>query len=133
MDKELIKLIVELVLAIVVFLLGRYVFPKYKIDISAAAAQFNVILNYAESFVAYARQFLNCSGKEKMDDVVKKLKAICDQQGIQLEEETLRAIAQKAYDAMVANENKSKVILETQLLEEVKIAEAKDAETEESK
>ena len=82
MDKELIVLIVQLVLAIGSFLAGRYLLPKYKTNIGTAVTQFELILKYAESFVAYARQFLNSSGKDKMDDVVKKLQAICDKEGI---------------------------------------------------
>jgi len=115
MDKELIELIIELVVTIAAFLIGRYVLPKIKtnINIQELSIQFQLLLNYAESFVAYARQFLtDLSGKEKMDAVVEKLKVICEQQGIEVDEDTLRAIGQKAYDAMVAGEKSSKVIME---------------------
>jgi hypothetical protein len=113
MDGDIKMMIIELIITIIAFLLGRYVLPKVKIDIQQHAVEFAVIFNYAESFCAYARQFLtNYSGKEKMDDVVKKLQKICTEQGINVDEETLRAIAQKAYDAMKAGENSSKVIIE---------------------
>lgn len=131
MDKELIKLLIELALAVAAFFLGRYVLPKYKENIQNAVSQFEFILKYAESFCAYARQFLTTSGPEKMDEVVKKLKDICVQQNINVDEETLRAIAQKAYDAMVAAENKSKLVIEAPVTEEVKTAEAIEATTTE--
>lgn len=107
------------VVTIIAFLFGKYVFPKHKTSIQNAVAQFEILLRYAESFCAYARQFLNCSGSEKMDAVVEKLKAICVKEGIDVDEETLRAIGQKAYDAMIAGENSSKVIIET-AVEELK-------------
>lgn len=112
-NNELLKTAVELVITIVAFLLGRYILPKYKTTIHNAAAEFQVLLNYAESFVAYARQFLDASGEEKMNTVVEKLKVICVQQKINVDDETLRAIAQKAYDAMMAGQNSSTVIIES--------------------
>lgn len=129
MDKDLIVLIIQLVLAIGSFLAGRYLLPKYKTNINTAVTQFDVILKYAESFVAWARQFLNSSGEDKMNDVVKKLKAICDKEGIDIDEETLRAIAQKAYDAMIAAEEKAKIIVEPAVVGEVKTFEPIDSET----
>ena len=114
MTKELVLLIIELVVAIAGFLIGRYILPKYSTTIKNASTHFEVLLKYAESFCSYARQFLkDQSGSEKMDVVVEKLKAICDEQGIKFDEETLKAIAQKAYDAMVAGENSAKIIIET--------------------
>lgn len=120
-NNEIIVKVVELVVIIVSFIVGRYVLPKYKTNIHDAAAEFQVLLNYAESFVAYARQFMNAPGEEKMNNVVEKLKSICDKQGIKVDEVTLRAIAQKAYDAMKAGEKSSKVVIEN-AVEELKIA-----------
>ena len=117
MNKEVINLIIEIVITIGAFLLGRYVVPKVKANIKNPDTQFQVLLSYAESFCAYARQFLNCSGSEKMDNVVEKLKAICIKYNIEVDDETLRAIGQKAYDAMKAGENSSKVIIESAVQE----------------
>ena len=117
-DMELILTLIEVVLVISSFLLGKYVFPKYKNNIQSAAVQFEVLLKYAESYCAYARKFLtNLSGAEKMDAVIDKLQDICDNQGIEVDSETLRAIAQKAYDAMKAGEAASKVIIENAVSE----------------
>ena len=113
-ENDILKLCFELLITIAAFLVGRYILPKYKVTIQHYATEFAVILSYAESFVAYARQFLtDLSGEEKMNAVIKKLKEICDTRGIVVDEETLRAIAQKAYDAMKAGEQSSKVIIET--------------------
>ena len=112
-----LMMIIELVAVVIAFFVGRYVLPKYKTTIDKAVTEFQLILNYAESFCAYARQFLNSPGEEKMNSVVAKLKIICEQQGISVDEETLRAIAQKAYDAMKANESAPKVIIENAVAE----------------
>ena len=126
MQNDLIELLIELGITIAAFLVGRYVLPKIKpnINVQDLTVQFQLLLNYAESFCAYARQFLTqLSGKEKMDNVVEKLKAICDEQGIQVDEETLRAIGQKAYDAMVAGETTSKTAMENAVKELKEIVE----------
>ena len=132
-NTELAVLIIQPVICIIAFLLGKYVFPKYKDTIQTVATQFDVIFKYAESFCAYARQFLSCSGPEKMDDVVKKLTSICEQQNIDIDEETLRAIAQKAYDAMKAGESQANTQLIVQTaLDDVKEYVPKHAETKEN-
>ena len=127
-NNELITMMIELGVMIVAFVVGRYILPKYKTNIQHAAAEFQVLLSYAESYVAYAKQFLNVSGEEKMNAVVEKLKVICEKQNIQIDEETLRAIGQKAYDAMKAGEASSKVIIET-AVEELKTYIPVEAET----
>lgn len=110
MDKELLELIIELVITIAAFLLGRYVLPNIKANIQDAATEFSVLLSYASSYVSYAKQFLDCNGSSKMDDVVEKLKRICAKYNIEVDEETLRAIGQKAYDAMKAGEASAEVL-----------------------
>ena len=121
------------IIYLIAFLLGKYIFPKYKNTIQTVATQFDVIFKYAESFCAYARQFLSCSGSEKMNDVVKKLIIICEQQNIDIDEETLRAIAQKAYDAMKAGESQASAQLIVQTaLDDVKEYEPKHGETKDN-
>ena len=117
MDKEFLFFIIELVTVIGSFLFGRYVMPRYKTTIQQHITEFQVLLNYAESFVAYAKQFLTSySGEEKMNAVVKKLKEICDSKGLDVDEETLKAIGQKAYNSMVAGENNNpNIIIENAL------------------
>lgn len=107
------QMLVSAVVVIVSFLLGKYVFPKYHDQIQNAVNQFTLILSYAESFCAYAKQFLtDKTGPEKMDDVVSKLAEFCKQHGIDCDEETLRAIAQKAYNAMKQGEQSNTLTLQ---------------------
>lgn len=68
----------------------------------------NLIIQYAEAFVSWARQFKSdLSGKEKMNAVIEKLTDVANKYGINITEEEIRAIAQKAYDSM---KNKDDVI-----------------------
>lgn len=61
----------------------------------------SLIIQYAEAFVSWARQFKsNLSGNEKMDVVIEKLINVADKHDIDISEEEIRAIAQKAYDTM---------------------------------
>lgn len=104
MEARIIELLIELIITIIAFLVGRYILPKMKTNVQDAATQFTMLLNYASSYVSYAKEFLNCPGTEKMNNVVEKLKALCQKYNINIDEETLRAIGQKAYDAMKAGE-----------------------------
>ena len=104
MESNALMMVIELIIIITSFFIGRYILPKYKNNIQDAALQFEVLLNYAESYVAYAKQFLNIPNSEKMDVVVEKLRIICESQGIEIDEETLRAIGQKAYNTMKSAE-----------------------------
>lgn len=65
----------------------------------------NLIISMADSFVAWARQFMkNNTGSEKMDEVVKRLTQIAERNNIDITKEEIQAIAQKAYDSMMAAE-----------------------------
>lgn len=61
----------------------------------------SLIIQYAEAFVSWAKQFKsNLSGNEKMDVVIEKLTNVADKHDIDISEDEIRAIAQKAYDTM---------------------------------
>lgn len=61
----------------------------------------SLIIQYAEAFVSWARQFKsNLSGNEKMDVVIEKLTNVADKHNVDISEDEIRAIAQKAYDTM---------------------------------
>lgn len=98
--------VVELIVLVVAFLIGRYVVPKISSDaIADITAKTSLIVTYADKFVAWAKQFLSSStGSEKMEAVVEKLAEICQKYDIDMTEDELTAIAQKAYDSMKAGE-----------------------------
>lgn len=82
------------------FTLGKYVFPNIPKNVSEKLQELS---GWAAQFVVWAREFMKTStGKEKMDKVVEQLKKIADEAGLKVTEEQLRAIAQTAYEAMMA-------------------------------
>lgn len=108
MDMSIASMVVEIIFIVVVVggtIIFKKMSPKDAELVQTSVSQLELILKYAESFCAYARQFLSCEGSEKMNIVIEKLKEVCAKQGIEIDETTLRAIAQKAYDSM-QNETK---------------------------
>ena len=71
----------------------------------------NLIIQYAEAFVSWARQFKsNLSGNEKMDVVIEKLTNVADKHNVDISEDEIRAIAQKAYDTMKNKDEAIKLV-----------------------
>ena len=96
--------LIELVILIGSFLMGKYVFPNIpKETIDEITAKINIIVEYADKFVAWAKQFMsNATGQDKMNEVVKRLITIAERYDLDITEDEIRAIAQKAYDNMKA-------------------------------
>lgn len=102
---NIIVLVIQLAVAVAAFALGKYVFPNIPKSVSEKLQELS---GWAEQFVIWAREFMkSASGKEKMDKVVEQLKKIADEAGLKVTEEQLRAIAQTAYEAMMAGEKES--------------------------
>lgn len=100
--KEIIVLAAQLGVAVAAFVVGKYVFPnlpKNAVDKLATLSQ------WAAKFVEWAKEFMKQkTGEEKMAEVVKQLKKIADEAGLEVTEDQLKAIAQSAYNAMKAGE-----------------------------
>ena len=102
---NIIILAIQLAVAVGAFTLGKYVFPNIPKNVSEKLQELS---GWAAQFVVWAREFMKTStGKEKMDKVVEQLKKIADEAGLKVTEEQLRAIAQTAYEAMMAGEKES--------------------------
>ena len=102
---NIIILAIQLAVAVGAFALGKYVFPNIPKNVSEKLQELS---GWAAQFVVWAREFMKTStGKEKMDKVVEQLKKIADEAGLKVTEEQLRAIAQTAYEAMMAGEKES--------------------------
>ena len=103
MDKNLIFLLIQIVVAVIFYIVGKYV-PASKID-EVERALF-LIAEWADKFVRYARQFLQCeSGEDKMKYVVDELSKIAEQNKWNVTTEQITAIAQTAYDKMKNESN----------------------------
>ena len=103
MDKQTIVMIIQVVVVIAAYLIGRYILPNIPSEtIEGITAQFNLMVEYADKFVSWAKWFKKDStGTEKMNAVVEQLANIADRHNIDLSEDEIRAIAQKAYDKMM--------------------------------
>lgn len=106
MSNDLVVLVIQIVVLVGAWLFGKYVTPNIPKDtITTVTNKINLIVQYADQFVSWAKQFLqDKSGPEKMDEVIVQLKKIVERYGIDITEEEIRAIAQKAYDTMKAQE-----------------------------
>ncbi len=103
MDRQTLTLIIQIIVLVVAYILGRFILPNIPQDtIQNVTAQFNLMVEYADKFVSWAKWFKKDStGAEKMNAVVEQLALIADRYGIDLSEDEIKAIAQKAYDKMM--------------------------------
>jgi hypothetical protein len=94
---------IELVIAIVVFLIGRYVFPALKNNETIAS-----ITSWAYKFVVSAKnQFENYTGEQKLEYVTEQVNALCEKYKIELTDEQVRALIEDAYDMMKQAQQKT--------------------------
>ena len=91
---------VLLLISIGGFLLGKFVFPNVP---KSVADKLRQLAAWADKFVVWAREFRKQdSGHDKMEMVVEQLKAVAKEAGWDVTEDQLRAIAQTAYENMMA-------------------------------
>ena len=91
---------VLLLISIGGFLLGKFVFPNVP---KSVADKLRQLAAWADKFVVWAREFRKQdSGTAKMEMVVEQLKAVAKEAGWDVTEDQLRAIAQAAYENMMA-------------------------------
>ena len=91
---------VLLLISIGGFLLGKFVFPNVP---KSVADKLRQLAAWADKFVVWAREFMKAdSGQAKMEKVVEQLKAVAKEAGWDVTEDQLRAIAQAAYENMMA-------------------------------
>lgn len=104
MDKIIMQAVV-LGVMVAAFLTGKYVFPNIP---KSVTDKLNTLSQWAAQFVIWAREFMKSeTGEEKMAMVVQKLKEIADEAGIKVTEDQLKAIAQAAYEAMMAGQKEA--------------------------
>ena len=91
---------VLLLISIGGFLLGKFIFPNVP---KSVADKLRQLAAWADKFVVWAREFRKQdSGPAKMEMVVEQLKAVAKEAGWDVTEDQLRAIAQAAYENMMA-------------------------------
>ena len=99
--KEIIVLAAQLGITVAAFIVGKYVFPNLP---NNATDKLATLSQCAAKFVEFMKKQ---TGEEKMAAVVKQLKKIADEAGLEVTEDQLKAIAQSAYNAMKAGEKEA--------------------------
>lgn len=89
---------VGLVIAIITFLLGKYVFPHININSDKIAT----ISAWVYKFVVSAKNQFDgkYTGEQKLEYVTTQIKTLCDKYKIELNDEQIRALIEDAYDMM---------------------------------
>ena len=95
---DIIYYAIGLVLSAIGFVLGKYVFPKIKID----SKIIETISSWVYKFVVSAKnQFEGkYTGEQKLAYVTEQVKALCAKYKVQLTDEQIRALIEDAYDLM---------------------------------
>lgn len=102
---DILFLVLQIVILCGSYFIGRYIIPitGYTETITDVTQKFNLIVDYADKFVAWAKYFMKSyTGSEKMEAVVAELVKIAEKYNIDISRTEIIAIAQKAYDNMMA-------------------------------
>ena len=104
-DTTIVQELITLIALVISFVIGRYILPKINMTTDTALKNLQIIEKYAAAFVIFAKEFYGeLSGEDKLNEVVNKLKTIAENNCIDMKEEDLKAIAQKAYTEMKKGE-----------------------------
>ena len=104
-DTTIVQELITLIALVISFVIGRYILPKMNMTTDTALKNLQIIEKYAAAFVIFAKEFYGeLSGEDKLNEVVNKLKTIAENNCIDMKEEDLKAIAQKAYTEMKKGE-----------------------------
>lgn len=108
MDKIIIYAI-ELVVAVVAFLLGRYVFPAIKQYFNELNNDdVSTVASWVYKFVVSAKnQFNDGCGVQKLEYVTEQVLALCERNNINLTDEQIRALIEDAYVLMKQKYNEA--------------------------
>lgn len=102
---DILFLVLQIVILCGSYFIGRYIIPitGYTETINDVAQKFNLMVDYADKFVAWAKYFMKSyTGSEKMEAVVSELVKVAEKYDIDISRTEIVAIAQKAYDNMMA-------------------------------
>lgn len=99
---DIIFYAIQLVIAVVAFLLGKYVFPTVKDAI--LGSNFSGLVTWVYKFVVSAKnQFGDNTGEKKLQYVTTQVKKMCEKYKIDLTDEQIRALIEDAYTEMKKN------------------------------
>lgn len=110
MESQIIYLIIWIIITITLIIINK-VLGNNNTEIKDIFMKTSLIIQYAEAFVSWAKQFKSdLSGKEKMNVVIEKLSNIANKYNLDISETEICAIAQQAYDSMKNKEESIKAV-----------------------
>jgi hypothetical protein len=108
MDKIIVYAI-QLGIAIISFLLGKYIFPTVKQYFNELNSDnVSTVASWVYKFVISAKnQFNDGCGEQKLEYVTEQVSALCERNNINLTNEQIRALIEDAYTLMKQNYNEA--------------------------
>lgn len=102
MIETVINTIIQLIVIVGAYCIGRYILPNIPGEtVASIQSKIDIMTKYADSFVAWAKQFMpEATGADKMNTVVEQLAETAKKYGINMNVTELQAIAQAAYNSM---------------------------------
>lgn len=93
---QIITTIIELVILVASFVVGKYIIPKLN---TSDLANLTIIADWAKKFVTAAGAVLGdgATGEQKLEYVSKQLAAIAKEKGLNITDDQIRAIIEDAY------------------------------------
>lgn len=139
MNADMVVKIVEAVLIVICFVLGRYVVPRIPEEFKEAVknktdkafSALGLAVTWAEKFVIMEARFSKCSGAEKMEHVIAAVQKILAKYDITMTDEEVKAIAQECYENLIGNFDFDDDKKEDAKLESVKLTSGDDCSPEE--
>ena len=114
MNKEMIYVMIQLVIMLISYLIGKYIFPKLSED---DLKNFELVKGWVEQFVNEAANFVNYTGEEKKKYVTEQISLILAEKGIEMTEKQISALIETAYNAFIkAVEDNNEIKAEIQEL-----------------
>lgn len=111
MESQIIYLIIWIIITITLIIINKVLGNNNNTEIKDIFMKTSLIIQYAEAFVSWAKQFKSdLSGKEKMNVVIEKLSNIANKYNLDISETEICAIAQQAYDSMKNKEESIKAV-----------------------
>ena len=138
MDGDMVVKIVEAVLIVICFVLGRYVVPRIPNEFKEAVKNktdkaFNALrlaATWAEKFIVMEARFSKCSGAEKMEHVIAAVQKVLAKYDITMTDEEVKAIAQECYENLIGNFDFDNDNKEDAKTESVELTSGDDASSE---
>ena len=103
MTNEMILKIIEVIVLVLSFVIGRYILPK--IPKSTIDTVMNDVLtivdfvkDWAERFIILQAKINDITGDKKMSNVVDAIEKVLKKYGLEMDREEIKAIAQQVYE-----------------------------------